>query len=109
MDPGGLRVFLRTFHGGVSVALHGELDVATVHELSKKIDVVVAAAPSICVVDLAELRFVDSKGLHALLEADRRLRGWCEGVLYQGVRPNVRRVMDIVGLSKRLNLDDAPS
>lgn len=104
MDPSGLRVHLRTFHGGVSLALHGELDVATVHELARKVDVVVAAAPPVCVIDLAELRFIDSKGIHALLDADRRLRGWCEGVVVQGLRPNVRRVLDLVGMTDRLNV-----
>ena len=108
MEPAGLRAHLRTFHGGVVLALQGELDVATVGELARKVDVVVAAAPAICVLDLSELRFVDSKGLHALVEADRRLRGWCEGVVVEGVRPNVRRVMDIVGVSGVLNLADGP-
>ena len=106
MDPAGLRAYLRTFHGGVTLALHGELDVATVHELARKVDVVVAAAPAVCVLDLSELRFIDSKGIHALLEADRRLRGWCEGVVVQGLRPNVRRVLDLVGVTPLLNVAD---
>ena len=107
MDPAGLRVYLRTFHGGVMLSLHGELDVATVHELARKVDIVVAAAPAVCIVDLGELRFVDSKGLHALLEADHRLQGWCEGVVFQAVQPHVRRVMEIVGVADRLHLTDA--
>jgi anti-sigma B factor antagonist len=106
MDPAGLRVYLRTFHGGVVLSLHGELDVATVRELARKVDVVVAAAPAVCIVDLAELRFVDSKGLHAILEANRRLRGWCEGVVFQGLRPNVRKVMDLVGITPLLDVAD---
>ena len=108
MDPSGLglRVHLRTFPGGVALALDGELDVATVHELARKVDVVVAAAPAVCVIDLAELCFIDSKGMHALLDADRRLRCWCEGVVVQGLRPNVRRALDLVGVTELLNLAD---
>lgn len=100
-----LRVDLRTFEGGVIVALQGELDLEGVDHLRQKVDVVVSAAPPVAVLDLQGLEFVDSKGLHALVEADTRLRGWCEGVVVRGVRPNVRRAMDVVGVSRILRLE----
>lgn len=101
----GLRVDLRAFEGGVVVALQGELDLEGVDQLRQKVDVVISAAPPLAVIDLYDLDFVDSKGLHALVEAHTRLRGWCEGVLVQGVRPNVRRAMDVVGVSRLLRLE----
>jgi anti-anti-sigma factor len=104
-SAGGLRVDLRTFEGGVVVALHGELDLEGIDHLRHKVDVVVSAAPPVAVLDLEHLEFVDSKGLHALVEADARLRAWCEGVVVQGVRPNVRRAMDVVGVSHLLRLE----
>jgi anti-anti-sigma factor len=107
MDPEVLRVDLRTFEGGVVLSLQGELDGENVLQLTQKVDVLVAAAPSVVVVDLQDLRFVDAKGLRALLECDKVLRRLCEAVLVQGVRPNVRRAMDIVGVSRELRLEGA--
>lgn len=100
-----LRVDVRAFEGGVVLALHGELDGESVDHLYQKVGVVVRAAPALVVVDLDGLDFVDAKGLHALVAADRSLRGWCEGVVFQGVRPNVRRAMDVVGVSEILRLE----
>ena len=78
------------------VALHGELDIASVDGLA---DVLVEVAGSTLVVDLSGLTFMDSSGTAALVLARNRIlaKGLGQMVL---TRPNgiVRQTLEIVGL-----------
>jgi len=57
------------------VAVRGELDLATAPELRRRFDAVIEAGATAIVVDLAEVSFVDSVSLAAILNARKRLEG----------------------------------
>jgi anti-sigma B factor antagonist len=58
----------------VIVALHGEVDVLTVDQVRVAIGDAIAKRPRAIVVDLAELSFIDSTGLGALVFGFQRCR-----------------------------------
>ena len=94
--------------GGVQVELKGELDLATAPKLDDELRRVEAAKPSLIVLDLQPLAFMDSSGLRSLLAADSRAReqGW-RFVLVRG-DDRVQRVLKITRLDERLDIvDDA--
>lgn len=55
-----------------TIAISGELDLASVDQLNTAIRAVEESDPEWIVIDLAELRFMDSTVLNALLEMRRR-------------------------------------
>jgi anti-anti-sigma factor len=80
----------------------GELDVATVGELDAKLRELIDAGFRTFVVDLRELTFMDSTGLHWCLALDAvARRDGMELVLIPGLR-SVQRVFEIAGLDERL-------
>jgi anti-anti-sigma factor len=75
--------------------LRGELDAASVPVLWASMS---RAAEQPRTIDLSELTFIDSSGLHALLI----IRNDYEGVQVVNPQPNVRRVMDVLGITEQL-------
>ncbi|WP_409332193.1 STAS domain-containing protein [Trujillonella humicola] len=57
---------------GASVSVRGEVDCSTAPRMRDCIDSLLAAAPRELVVDLTEVTFLDSAGLHALVTARSR-------------------------------------
>jgi anti-sigma B factor antagonist len=78
------------------VRLSGELDIATVDGLTDRL---IEIAGSTVVVDLAELSFMDSTGLSALVVAKNRMESDGDVLMLTRPRPNVRRVLEITGLA----------
>ena len=58
-----------------TIALLGELDMASVHELETVILAAEQSDADLIVVDLAEVTFIDSTGLSQLLDAKKRHDG----------------------------------
>jgi anti-anti-sigma factor len=93
-----------------TVRLSGELDISTAAELEGVLcDLAVSDGPARIVMDLRDLRFMDSTGLRLLVTADLRLRR--EGrelALIPGPEP-VHRVFRLAMLEERLTfVDGAP-
>ncbi len=78
------------------VRLRGELDMASADGLTDRL---VEIAGPIVVVDLADLSFVDSTGLSALIVTRNRMEGNGDVLLVTRPQPNVRRVLEITGLA----------
>jgi anti-anti-sigma factor len=74
----------------ITVALSGELDIATAPTLERVID----GLTGLIRFDCADLTFVDSSGLAIFARVDRN--GGAELV---AVRPNVQRVLEVAGLT----------
>ena len=72
---GPIRLSMATRHDAhesvVSVA--GELDILTVPRLARSLDDIVRRRQGDLVIDLSRTEFIDSFGLHALLNTQRRL------------------------------------
>lgn len=54
------------------IALHGELDICSQPALTAEIDEALSARPSVLAIDLRELGFMDSSGIHVMITAARR-------------------------------------
>jgi anti-sigma B factor antagonist len=90
------EVTAREAGGAVVLELRGELDVATVPLLREAL---AATAGTTVVVDLQELTFMDSSGISAFIHARKQLARDGHRLLLTRPSPNVRRVLDIVGLT----------
>jgi len=82
----------------VRVCPSGELDLATVGVLRKQVEDLIAAGFERLVLDLGELTFFDSSGIHLVLELHQCSQddGWQMAVV-DGAAP-VRRAFDVTGL-----------
>jgi anti-anti-sigma factor len=83
------------------VRLIGELDLATVLEFQAAME---AAPPDgTLTLDLAELTYIDSSGLHAIVECANQLNGRAP-VHVVNARDHVLRVLEIVRLDQHENI-----
>jgi anti-anti-sigma factor len=84
------------------IKILGEMDVSNVHRLRALLEDVTTPDPTI-VIDMSELRFMDSSGLTVLLEATRR------GATVYLREPSaiIRRLVDVTGLSDVLLIESA--
>jgi anti-sigma B factor antagonist len=91
--------------GTVLFVVHGDLDLHSADELGDLLVGAVDRGASSLVVDLADVGFVDSQGLGALLRGTRRL-GAGEGRFRLVVpAPEIRRVFEITALDRVFPLD----
>lgn len=106
--PSGFAFSVRSERPGVKrVLLSGELDIATAPQLN---DVLAAAArgSAAVILDLTELKFMDSTGLHAILSAHMRLEeANCQLALIPGCH-QVQRIFEITGAAEHLEFVDSP-
>src|SRR5437868_2861455 len=105
VDGDGLVIEVASLDGCGVISLAGELDYLTAPALVEAIDAYDGDRP--VVVDLSELRFLDSSGLHALMMA----RSESRTLVIVCPEGNVGRVLSIVRLELALplyeRLDDA--
>ena len=107
--PAGFKCALS--YGGLATAwvrAAGELDIAAALELEQMLrDAVVRAR--LLVLDLRELTFIDSSGVHVIVDACVRAeRAPCRVVVIQG-SPQVQRVFALTGLDRLIDTVADPS
>ena len=92
--------------GVVIIALVGELDLATLDRFTRATDELSPA--SRVVIDMVDLEFIDSTGLHCLMNLDVRAReeGW--ELTLARPQPAVMRTLRIVAMDEQLSIQDAP-
>ena len=86
---------------GLVVRIGGELDLATVGELAAPLKDLLAREPQPVVLELGGLDFMDSSGVAVLI----RIANHFERLETRGARPAVRRVIEVLGLSGRVGLE----
>ena len=100
MLPQAFEVGEAGLGGAPGVAVHGEIDINAVPELQAAVDAAIRDSAGAFVIDLADVTFIDSSGLHVLLRA-RSLLGREDRALAV-VCPfgPVRRVFELSGCSE---------
>jgi anti-sigma B factor antagonist len=87
----------------VRLAVAGEIDLATVDPLTDlMIEIIKVDQPAHLVVDFAEVAFLDSSGVSALVAAWHLASVGQVGFAVVNCRPNVLRVLEITGMAKAL-------
>jgi anti-anti-sigma factor len=92
-----------------SLALRGELDISSAPVLEEALGRLEAARPSLLVVDLRGLEFMDSTGLRTLVSADQRARDAGRRLAIVRGPEAVDRIFNVTRLDQRLELVDDPA
>jgi anti-anti-sigma factor len=107
--PGELTVASSTAGQTATLALAGELDIATAPQLERKMSEVDREGVSVLVLDLRNLSFIDSTGLRVVL-------GIADAANEKGIRPvivrgpaAVQRVFVLTGAERELTMVDDPA
>jgi len=89
--------------GTTRLRVAGEIDIATVGPLAETMTQILHD-PFVryLVIDLREVPFLDSSGIHAMISAFRLAEDQHIGFRAVNCQPNVRRVMEITGVEKIL-------
>lgn len=104
-----LAVRFSRHHQTVVLHLAGDLDVATAPVLQQALAGIIEDQGNLAVqLDLRDMTFVDSTGLSVLIGALRRLREKGGRLTLANLRPQTRKVFDIVGLSAMFDIGPEP-
>jgi len=88
------------------IELRGELDLSTTEKVERELTRVEAQAPSVLVLDLSGLKFLDSTGLRLVVGADQRARAADRRLVVVKGPAAVHRVFSITKLDERLEMVD---
>ena len=101
-------VSTQTAGRAITLALRGELDLLSSPVLERALDDAAGSDVELIVVDLRELEFMDSTGLHVVVQAQQRT---CDGgrrfALIRGPEV-VQRLFDLTGVADGLTIVDSP-
>jgi anti-anti-sigma factor len=97
--PKQLEIALREHGTTTTLALRGELDLAEQEATRHAIARALARCPECLVLDLSQLRFIDSTGIHVVLDLTRRSSRQNVRLVIVPGSPAVQRTFDILGLS----------
>lgn len=96
-----MRIIMHDDGRCLTLRLVGELDHAAAQTVMPGIeDAVEEYLPRRCVLDLSGVSFMDSSGIAVILKTDRLLRQTGGVLALSGVPGQVRRVLDVAGLTK---------
>jgi anti-sigma B factor antagonist len=82
-------------NGVASIALRGELDMATVPDLEGHLAPFESDGVSSIMLDLRELTFMDSVALHSIIRARERAKTNGQRLILVGARPSARRLFEL--------------
>ena len=100
------EVFERAQIGCTVLDVRGEIDLESADRLWAHVERAIVSGQGDVVVDLSPVTFFDSAGLAVLIKAHRRLNGTRRRVIVRRPSDNVRRVLDISGLSDLIMIED---
>ena len=88
------------------VVIHqGDLDFATTPAFEAQCSATLQADPRDMIIDLGEVRFVDSAGLGTLIELKRLASELGTSFCLRDVQPQVHRVIELTGLLNVLDVE----
>lgn len=95
--------------GVVFLSLAGELDLATAGRLESELRRIEGGGPPVLIIDLRQLRFIDSTGLRLIIGADARAREDGRRMALVPGPESVHKVFELALLDKRLEFIEEPS
>jgi anti-sigma B factor antagonist len=93
--------------GHAVVRLKGELDIATVDQLSQHLNKARQVSGEHVILDLTDLEFMDSQGLSVIVGLHKAVNAAAGSLALVAPRPMVRRTLEITGLVRRLDVFDS--
>ena len=93
----------------VWLSLSGEFDLCAVESASRAFAEAEALSPESILVDLSALSFMDSSGLHWIVEAHESAERRGSRVSLVAAPPTVQRIFEITGVEKHLVFVPRPS
>lgn len=90
-----------------TIAIAGELDLATVEPVQRELERVEATDVLSIVLDLSDLTFMDSTGVRLVMMAAARSRANGNRLVLLRGQPAVQRVFELCGVERLLPFDDA--
>ena len=111
LDPPHAPPFgLRTTTSGTraTVTVTGEVDLATAGRLEREMAKAIAAGARTLVLDLSQVGFMSSSGLHVLIAADSTLRAQGGRLLIASAHAVVQRLLCLTGLDERFSFEEPP-
>jgi anti-anti-sigma factor len=88
-----------------TLALFGELDIASCTELEEELELAEMSSAKLIVLDLRGLDFIDSSGLHAIVDAHRHA---AKRLIVVRGPSQVQRMFELCALDELLTIVDAP-
>jgi anti-sigma B factor antagonist len=89
-----------------TICLFGELDLATTHRVEAELKRVEATDARTIVLDLSDLTFINSTGVHLIVDASLRSRADANGPSLLRGSATVQRVLQICGAETSLPFTD---
>jgi anti-sigma B factor antagonist len=103
-----LRIDVRHERDRVVVGLHGELDLVGAPLLQAGVENPEIDTTEMVVLDLQDLRFIDSAGLRVILAAHERSRQRGQAFALSRASAQVQRLLSIAGLDEHLRIIESP-
>jgi anti-sigma B factor antagonist len=103
-----LRVDARSEQDRIVLHLTGELDLASSPIFERALEDPALAAASLVVLDLDDLKFVDSTGLRIILLAHESARGRGQEFAITPGSPQVQRLLSITSVAEHMHVIDSP-
>jgi anti-sigma B factor antagonist len=101
-ESAAFEIGVRAGYGDVVLDLNGDFDMSEVAAFRSCMDGVIASCDGAVVVDLADVGFIDSTAISALLIARRRLAADGRELRLRHVSAPVSRIFEMAGLAKLL-------
>lgn len=92
----------------ITVTLSGELDLLSAPALERALEGLPESDAELIVVDLRGLEFMDSTGLHLLVQAQHKAHGSGRRFALIKGPEQVQRLFDLTGVAENLTIVDSP-
>jgi len=101
-----VRIKTRREGDGTTLEVSGRIDVYTASAVGEAIQSAIADGALHVTLDLSSVTIVDSSGLGTLVGNAQTLRSLGGSISLVGVRPRLRRVLEITGLRRYFDIGD---
>jgi anti-sigma B factor antagonist len=108
MQADNLQIEVRSESDRVVLSLHGELDLASAPLLQDELDSAETDDPTLMVLDLDDLEFIDSTGLRVILAAHERSQERGQMLALTRGSQQVQRLMSITRAGEHLRIIESP-